>query len=212
MMTEWQTRRDEILMHILTDIPFDGWTDQALRRIYRDHEISATDQQLLFPRAIRDVLAHLSDWADRQMLASIENNPDFAIMRIRDKIAFGVMARLEALAPWRLAVEKSLPLLAQPMLARQALKSTWQSADRLWRTAGDTSTDYNYYTKRSLLMGVITSTTLFWVHDKSEDSNRTRTFLANRIEQVLGLGRLMSHCRRQPQTKDGSSQMPAQGA
>ncbi|WP_367254440.1 hypothetical protein [uncultured Phenylobacterium sp.] len=32
----------------------------------------------------------------------------------------------------------------------------WESADVLWRWAGDTATDENHYTKRALLAGILT--------------------------------------------------------
>jgi ubiquinone biosynthesis protein COQ9 len=54
--------------------------------------------------------------------------------------------------------------------------------------AGDRATDYNYYTKRLLLAGVLSSTTLFWLNDRSKDHAATWAFLDRRIDEVLKVG------------------------
>ncbi len=71
-----------------------------------------------------------------------------------------------------------------------ATKMVWYSADKIWEWAGDTATDYNRYTKRGLLSGVITATMLVWVHDKSEGYQKTSDFLDRRIDNVLVVGKL----------------------
>jgi len=66
---------------------------------------------------------------------------------------------------------------------------TWRTADVIWTWAGDTSDDYNKYTKRGLLSGVIASTMTYWLQDQSDDLVKTRDFLNNRIENVLFVGK-----------------------
>jgi ubiquinone biosynthesis protein COQ9 len=55
----------------------------------------------------------------------------------------------------------------------------------MWRIAGDTSTDYNHYTKRLMLGGVYASTLLVWLDDASEGFIETRSFLDRRIDDVM---------------------------
>ena len=42
----------------------------------------------------------------------------------------------------------------------------------MWRIAGDTSTDFNHYTKRMTLGAVYGSTLLVWLDDQSEGWTR----------------------------------------
>ena len=195
MLDDWQNRRDDLLASILADVPFDGWGQRTIRQSLDQHNVSASDQILLFPKGLADVLAHFSDWADRQMLAVIADTPDFNDRRIRDRIGFGVRARLVALTPHREAVRQSLPLLARPDLAGLALKTTWQTADRLWLAAGDTSQDFNHTSKRGLLTTVLTSTTLYWLNDTSDDQQKSWVFLEKRIGDVLKFGGTLAKCR-----------------
>jgi ubiquinone biosynthesis protein COQ9 len=64
----------------------------------------------------------------------------------------------------------------------------YRTCDRIWRAAGDSATDFNFYTKRGLLAGVVTSTMLYWLQDKSEGSQATSAFLDRRIADVLTIG------------------------
>ena len=68
-------------------------------------------------------------------------------------------------------------------------KMVWRTADAIWREAGDTATDHNHYTKRLLLSGVITSTTLYWLNDDSPGQEKTWEFLDARIDGAMKLGR-----------------------
>ena len=61
----------------------------------------------------------------------------------------------------------------------------YRSVDAMWRAAGDTSTDFNFYTKRGILAGVYGSTLVRWFNDTSEDESATNEFLAARIENVM---------------------------
>ena len=69
-----------------------------------------------------------------------------------------------------------------------ALKRQWQLADLIWTETGDTSTDWNHYSKRTILSGVITSTVLAWI--ASEDISTVEAFLDNRIQNVMQFEKL----------------------
>jgi ubiquinone biosynthesis protein COQ9 len=60
----------------------------------------------------------------------------------------------------------------------------------IWRAIGDTSTDGNYYSKRTILSSVIWSTLPIWLSDQSDDKSAARTFLDARIENVMAFEKL----------------------
>jgi ubiquinone biosynthesis protein COQ9 len=55
----------------------------------------------------------------------------------------------------------------------------------MWRLAGDTATDFNYYSKRALLAGIYAATLAVFVDDKSEGKADTLAFLDRRIDGVM---------------------------
>ena len=83
-------------------------------------------------------------------------------------------------------MRRALAILAMPHNVPLALKTGWRSADRMWRLAGDTSTDYNHYSKRAILSGVYAATLLAWLDDDSEGWTETAAFLDRRL---AGVGR-----------------------
>jgi ubiquinone biosynthesis protein COQ9 len=60
----------------------------------------------------------------------------------------------------------------------------------MWSIAGDKADDYNYYSKRSLLAAVWTSTFLFWLEDRSDGFGDSWAFLDRRIGEVMQIGAL----------------------
>jgi ubiquinone biosynthesis protein COQ9 len=58
----------------------------------------------------------------------------------------------------------------------------------MWVAAGDEGRDAGYYSKRSLLAAVWTSTFLFWLDDRSDRCADTWAFLERRIDNVMQIG------------------------
>jgi ubiquinone biosynthesis protein COQ9 len=106
-------------------------------------------------------------------------------LKIREKIRALVWRRLEVMGPAREAVRRALAILAMPQNLPLALRISWRTADLMWRIAGDTSTDFNHYTKRVTLGAVYGSTLLVWLDDQSEDLAETAAFLDRRIDDVM---------------------------
>jgi len=177
-------RRGELLEAMLAHVPFDGWTDKALVRGADDLGLDAAFVKLVFPGGPMEALEYWMDRADAAMVDELARR-GVRDMRIRDRIATAVRVRLEQAAPHREAVRRAAGILALPQNTELAATGLWRTADAMWRAAGDTSTDYNYYTKRAILSGVYSSTLLAWMADDSEGFAETWAFLDRRIENVM---------------------------
>jgi ubiquinone biosynthesis protein COQ9 len=188
-------RKDAILAALLPDVPFDGWTKAAL--VAAAGRAGVDDQQLhdLFPRGPRDAVAWFSQWADRQAMDAMAA-PSQGGMRVPQRIEAGILARLAALTPHREAVRRAASLLALPINAPLAVKLLYDTVDALWYAAGDTSTDFNFYTKRGLLAGVYGSTLLYWLDDRSVDQAETKAFLERRLADVARIPKLRARVER----------------
>ncbi len=187
--------RDTIVEKALPHVAFDGWTLTALIAGARDAGLDPARAQLAFPGGEIEAVKHFSAWLDRRMLEALDKR-DLKAMKIRERIAAGVMARLDLALPHREAVRRSLAVLAMPLNAPVALGCLYGTVDAIWRWAGDASTDYNFYTKRGLLAGVLSATTLYWMNDVSENQAETRQFLDRRIGEVMQVPRVMARARK----------------
>jgi ubiquinone biosynthesis protein COQ9 len=184
-----EDQRDRLLEAALVHVPFDGWSRRSLFAGARDLGIEPGLVRRLFPDAGDDLLAQLERWADRRMLAQLDLDA-LAAMRIRERIGTLVRTRLEVLGPHREAMRRAVAARLLPGNALAGCTSLWRTIDLMWSVAGDKANDYNYYTKRSLLVAVWTSTFLFWLEDRSEGVRDTWAFLDRRIGDVMQIGAL----------------------
>ena len=177
--------KDRILLAALPHVVFDHWSMTTLR--HAAAEAGAEPQDLLhaFPRGVADAVAHFSDWADRQAVAALASATG---LKTHQRVTLGVRTRLEAMGHWKEAAREATAWLGAPQRAGQSSRLLFRTCDRIWRAAGDASTDFNFYTKRGLLSGVVLSTTLFWLQDNSENNAATWSFLDRRIAEVLKVG------------------------
>lgn len=180
--------RARLLLAALPHVPFDGWTRLAIEAGAADLGLDAVEAKRLYPGGPADLFRALSDWADGRMAEAVGALP-LDDMRLNERVQAAVIARLDALAPYREAVRRGLGFAAMPQHAGLGLSCFGRTVDRIWRLAGDRSADFSYYTKRALLAGVLGSTTLVWLDDNSEDGHLTRDFLARRIADVLRIQR-----------------------
>lgn len=193
-MTDDQPRKDALLEALLPDVAFDGWSIAAQRSGARALGWSDAEAQALFPGGSAELVAWFSDWADRRMLAAIA---PLALdeMKVRDRVAVAVRARLEVLAPHREPVRRGLAMLALPYNAPLGIRLLYNTVDAIWYAAGDTSTDWNFYSKRGLLAGVLAATTLYWLEDRSPGSADTHAFLERRLSDVMAIPRITARLR-----------------
>lgn len=163
---------------------FDGFSQAALTDAAQRLGVDADVARLAFPGGGRDMV---DAWFAAIDAAMADRWPaeTLATLKIRERITTLVEARIDLLAPNRESLRRALALLALPTNAPHAAKLGWRAADLMWRLAGDTATDFNHYSKRTILAAVYGSTMAVFLNDESEGFAETRAFLARRIEQVM---------------------------
>ncbi len=95
-------------------------------------------------------------------------------------------------------MRRTLSYLGQPQHAGRGLRCLYRTVDEMWHAAGDTATDFNFYTKRGLLAGVYTSTMLFWLADESDGHAAAWSFLDRRIADALRIPKVTGRLRNIP--------------
>jgi len=163
---------------------FDGWSDRALAMAGEELGVPADRARLAFRDGSVQMIDAWFDWIDKAMLETFPPER-IAAMKIRDRIRELLLFRFAAIQPHREALRRAVAILAMPQNGPTAAKLAWRSADRIWRLAGDTATDFNHYSKRSILIGVYASTTMVFLDDDSDDMAVTRAFLDRRIDDVM---------------------------
>ena len=188
IMTTDATSLDELRRQLAPAIAdaavFDGWSETAVAAAA---ELEGVDPAVATFAFSGGAMAMIAAWVAACDAAMAEAWPAerLADLKIRERIQTLVQFRLDYVTPQQEALARALAIMALPQNAPQALKLGWHSADLMWRLAGDTSTDYNHYTKRTILAGIYAATLSVLAHDRSEGQVDTRAFLERRIDGVM---------------------------
>lgn len=192
-LTPLETLRRSLALAVGENAVFDGWTRAAVDSAAGQLGIDPVHARLAMPKAKARLIDCYIAQVDRALEAwALEN---LAGLKIREKIQALLWHRLEIMAPAREAVRSGLAILAMPQNVPLGARIGWRSADLMWRLAGDTSTDFNHYTKRLTLGAVYGSTLLAWLDDQSEGWVETRAFLDRRIDDVMRFEKLKADWR-----------------
>ncbi|MEO9131481.1 MAG: COQ9 family protein [Sphingomonas sp.] len=176
--------REGLADGIAANAAFDGWGDAARDAAADAAGLDRDVARVAFPGGAVDMIEAWFAAIDRAMGDTLPPET-LATMKIRAKITALVEARLDATAANREALRRALAILAMPQNLVRGAKLGWHAADLMWRAAGDTATDYNHYTKRTILAGVYAATITVFLDDESEGHAETRAFLGRRIEGIM---------------------------
>ena len=200
-MTKNQSDKKELKFKLvkamLTHVPFDGWgwgsLEQGAVDIAFQPKLNSEGRKIiyqeLFENGSIDFIETFSGMIDDQMEASYESlvsKPD----RIPEKIKTLILIRLNLCQKYKEAVRSSISLTAIPKNSKKSLKILYRTCHRIWKMAGDTSTDFSFYTKRISLAAVYSSTLLFWLNDVSSKQDETSAFLDRRLYDISQISNL----------------------
>jgi ubiquinone biosynthesis protein COQ9 len=186
--------RRQLALAIGENAVIDGWTRAAVDSAAAQLGIDPVQARHAMPKTQAGMIDVYIQEVDRALEAWF--TPErVAGMKIREKIRSLIWHRLETMGPAREAVRRGLAILAMPQNLPLALRISWRTADLMWRIAGDTSTDFNHYTKRMTLGAVYGSTLLVWLDDQSEGWTDTAAFLDRRIDDVMRFERFKADWR-----------------
>ncbi|MBC2666028.1 COQ9 family protein [Novosphingobium flavum] len=163
---------------------FDGWSTEAVDNAAAALGVAPAVARIAFPGGAMDMIAAWIETIDADMAKALPAQR-IGNLPIRERIRSLIQFRLGALKGKEEALRRALSIMAMPQNARRAARTGWNSADAMWRLAGDTSADYNHYTKRATLGSIYAATLLVFADDQSEGKAATAAFLDRRIEGVM---------------------------
>lgn len=176
--------RADILNAMLPQAAFDGWTQKSLRLAVAQTDLPQGSEELYFPEGPLEVIKFWSAEMNDKIASDLAAL-DQPSLKIREKVTAGVLAALYAIGPHEEAARRAMSRMSLPDALGQGPKQLWSAADTIWRAIGDKSTDVNYFSKRTILAGVIASTLTVWLSDEDPQKSKARAFLDARIANVM---------------------------
>ena len=190
--------RNKILLRLLKNITeyedFDDALLSTLSQLKINQDKFYDIKQDLLPKGLSSLMKELNLMIN-QIIDKEQKPSRFKNYKINEKIKYFVIRRLmvfQNLVDKRKFFKKIL----KPNLIVSSNKTLFKIADEIWFLAGDKSTDYNYYTKRIILMNIYAITFSFFVFDNSKDLERTKKFLDKEISAVLKFGNLKNKLKK----------------
>jgi len=188
-----------VLDAALKRAPDEGFTDAMLAAAGKNSGAAAEMLVHLYPQGPASLVEFFSEQSDAAMERALAEK-NLADMKIRERISTAVLARIDAIRLHKEAARRAGAFLLMPANAPLGMKLLYSTVDAMWRASGDTSTDFNFYTKRAILSAVYSSTLMRWFNDTSEDESATHEFLAARIGNVMQFEKFKAEMRER--TKD----------
>lgn len=187
---------NHVLDKALELAPTMGWTRLTARAAGKAAGLSPADVELLLPNGPADLAALLARRHDARALAEL-GAIDPAGLKIRARIRRAVEARLDAsAADDPAAARRFAGYLALPHHMPLAMRLLWDSADQLWRWAGDTATDENHYSKRAILAGILAGATTIQLQSGRDAA---MAFVDARIDNVMSFEAWKATTKLRPQ-------------
>ncbi|MGA0603309.1 COQ9 family protein [Caulobacter sp. KR2-114] len=180
--SDWVAAQEARLLDAAVSLaPRYGWSGLMLKAAARRLGVSDADVSLVLPQGPRDLAALMSRRHDGAALRALEAF-DPQALKVRERIRQAVLARVEAAVADEPATRRWSGFLALPGNIPLALRLVWESADLLWRWAGDTATDENHYSKRAILSEILITTLAIRL---SGGANAAAAHLDGRIAAVM---------------------------
>ncbi len=152
-------------------------------------KIEEIDNNILYD-GINSLIVSINLFINQEMKTVISNN--FKTLRINEKIRYLIFSRFEIIDKFfdRKSIFKLV--VKQKSLSKVGVM-LFNISDEIWYLSGDKSTDFNYYTKRFILMNIYSASFFYFLSDNSVEYSKTREFIDKQISNVLKFGKLKSN-------------------
>ncbi|MBK93671.1 MAG: COQ9 family protein [Rickettsiales bacterium] len=193
--------RDKLVLQIIKDfnssLNIDLQIKKSLEKFINDKKSLLRLKRYHFPKGFEDVLLNFLRLNEEKLIniSRLKKN-FFTNLRVHEKIIFIIMEYLKILNNYKKSFRELFIYMLINARFISANRVLFRIADQTWFISGDKSLDFNYYTKRLILMKVYFLTFLFWL--KNEDTknlNKTKVFVEKIIKRVLTFGKIKSRLK-----------------
>jgi ubiquinone biosynthesis protein COQ9 len=175
--------RETFLKLAINKAELSGWSTKLLQNCCLELNFNEHYYLNWFEQGLSDVLVFLEDSYDQEMLQILANTEK--ITGTTRQIAFALKSRIYGTSRSKILAIKNSYYYLVPSNTCQGISSAWRTVDLIWQYAGDTSLDFNYYSKRSLLHGVYLAAQSYYNIDNSLNYDKTNNFIDSCLNQIV---------------------------
>ena len=190
--------RNKFFINFLEIVPYSSNIDDAIietiGRMKIKKSFFSDIKKKFLPNGIKSLMNEINIIIDMQ-LKKVRKPNNFEKFPVNEKIKYFVIQRIKIFH--KLVNRKFFfKKISNPNLFVNSNKILFKIADEIWFLSGDKSTDFNYYSKRFILMNVYAATFSFSFFDKSKNLIKTQASLDKQIKLVLSFGKLKQKLKK----------------
>ena len=161
-------KRQVVLRFAKEFISEKGLTKNCLVNISKKYGLNADETDLLFPQGNIDLIK----FALEQLNNDLEvycRQIDLIRLPIHKRIRKVLLSKISIMNKDKLFYRSIFINLLVPKKNFSLSSQLYNSVDQLWFIAGDSSTDFNFYTKRLILSGIYSRVMLFFFNNNNQE-------------------------------------------
>ena len=187
-------KKSRILLVLVDELVVTANFRTAFENAAKKLKINSKEKEKLlnnnFPKGYESLNKELNSLINSMMDKSKKPN-NFKKLRLNEKIKYFVIKRLQ-LTDEIFDLKKLAKINLKSKSPNNSLKILFNISDEIWFLAGDKSLDFNFYSKRFILMNIYLNSFLYLISQKNRDLNSLENFVEKQIKAVLTFGKLKS--------------------
>ena len=180
--------KNTLLEEFLASLNANRWTNSNYLSVVSKSAISDIIWNSNFPLDLKD----LTIFFINKSLEKIElpTRDQFIEMNTQARLEIILLSYLNQFKDNKLIIKRLIKYFKSTESLTTSPESIYLISDKFWNLIEDTSVDFNFYTKRFILMSVIVPTILFWVEDESENSLNTNEYIKKCFNRSMKIGKI----------------------
>lgn len=187
-------KKSRILSVLVDELVVTANFQIAFEKTTKKLKINSKEKEKLlnnsFPKGYESLNKELNSLINSMINKSKKPN-NFKNLRLNEKIKYFVIKRLK-LTDEIFDLKKLAKINLRSRSPNNSLKILFNISDEIWFLAGDKSLDFNFYSKRFILMNIYLNSFLYLISQKNTDYNNLENFVEKQIKAVLTFGKLKS--------------------
>ena len=187
-------KKSRILSVLVDELVVTANFQIAFEKTTKKLKINSKEKEKLlnnsFPKGYESLNKELNSLINSMINKSKKPN-NFKNLRLNEKIKYFVIKRLK-LTDEIFDLKKLAKINLRSRSPNNSLKILFNISDEIWFLAGDKSLDFNFYSKRFILMNIYLNSFLYLISQKNTDLNSLENFVEKQIKAVLTFGKLKS--------------------
>ena len=158
--------RDQIFQEAKPHIISNGWNEDLFNKISKFSKFNYNEINCLFPMGYVSMLEIYLEEINKKMTKS-SKNLNLKNLKTHERIRELLILRLNIMLQEKKLVSKTFFYLLFPYNFKLATASLYKTVDLMWFLAEDNSTDFNFYTKRSILASIYLTTLIHFINNNN---------------------------------------------